>query len=296
MPEAESLFTKSPHSTLPAGIEQTDQGELFVDPALLMPNPQQPREDFDETALAELASSIREKGIIEPVVIEDALNGSFYIIAGERRTRAARLAGLTRIPVVLKKYSDREKLEIALIENVQREDLNPIEEAQAYHKLMELENISQDELAKRVGKARATIANAVRLLKLPTDMQAALVAGKLSSGHARALLSVLDPVNRRLLFERIQAEALSVRDSEKDANDLNGKLPPLPTPPAPKVAPAAPAAKVDPDFAHIEQQFIEALGTKVSVKGDFERGSITIEFYSRDDLDRLYALLIDEPA
>ena len=273
---------------LPDGIEMDKQGTLWVDPALLKPNPHQPRQEFSEESLQELADSIREHGIIQPVLIEPAGNGSFYIIAGERRTRAARIAGLEKIPVQLRSYNDEKKLEVALIENIQRSDLNPVEEASAYYKLMELGGLSQDDVAKRVGKKRSTVANALRLLKLPEDMQSSLAAGQITAGHARALLAVLNPADQRVLFGRIVGNGLSVREAEQLANDYNsgsraserktGKKDSVPV--------------RDPDIAGIEQKFIETLGTKVTLKGDLNRGILQIDYFSRDDLDRLYNLIV----
>ena len=188
-----SLSSKK--SDLPAGIEQDENGRLWVNPELLKPNPHQPRVEFDEEKLKELSDSIKENGVIQPVTIEDAKDGTFYIIAGERRTRASKLAGLTKIPVQLSAYSEQKKLEVALIENIQRADLNPVEEAKAYYKLMELGGLKQEEVAQKVGKNRATVANAIRLLKLPEDIQNALISGKITAGHARALLMVKDKMN-----------------------------------------------------------------------------------------------------
>ena len=172
---------------LPTGISSDENGTLWVDPALLKPNPRQPRTYFDDEKLAELTESVRNEGILSPVIIEDANDGTFFIIAGERRTRAAKAAGLKKIPVQLRKYSEQRKLEVALIENIQRTDLNALEEAQAYYDLMELGNLTQDQVAERVGKNRSTVANCLRLLKLPEDIQKALVTDSISSGHARAI-------------------------------------------------------------------------------------------------------------
>lgn len=277
---------QSAHHSLPAGITMGDDGTLYADIDALQPNPHQPRVEFESGALEELAESIREHGIIQPVTVEDAGGGTFYIITGERRTRAARLAGMTRVPVQLRQYSDEHKLEVALIENIQREDLNPIEEALAYRKLMELENLSQDEVAKRVGKNRSTITNALRLLKLPEDMQTALAGGRLTAGHARALLSVLNPADQRVLFARITGNDMSVREAEQHAAALNaGSRAGGNTKEKPKQPEKAP------EIAAAEQAFIDALGTKVSLNGSLERGSIRIEYFSREDLDRLYELI-----
>ena len=278
-------------SSLPKGIEADSNGTLWVSPNLLKPNPRQPRQYFDEAQLSELTESVRMEGVLSPIIIEDAGDGSFYIIAGERRTRAARKAGLEKVPVQLRKYTDARKLEVALIENIQRTDLNPVEEAQAYYKLMELDGITQDEVAKRVGKNRSTVANSIRLMKLPEDMQNSLAAGTITSGHARALLSVTNPADQRVLFGKIIGQGLSVRQSEQQAIELNGGS-----------RAANPNAKVtkptvdsrDPDFIALEQKFIDALGTKVSLKGNAERGTMQIEYYTKDDLNRIYSIIVEK--
>jgi ParB family chromosome partitioning protein len=266
--------------------------ELFVNPSLLKPNPHQPRQEFDEEALKELADSIREHGIIQPIIAEDAGDGTYYIIAGERRTRAARLAGLSKVPVIIKKFSDGRKLEIALIENIQRENLNPVEEAQAYHRLMALSNLSQEEAATRVGKNRSTVANALRLLKLPEDMLSSLAQGQITPGHARAILSVLNPADQRILFGRIVGNALSVRDTERMAGELNGgSRAGGDTGKKKKDKGSDSEVLKDIEVRNIEQKFIDALGTKVSVKGTLTRGTIEISYFSRDDLERIYEII-----
>ncbi|MCR4627421.1 MAG: ParB/RepB/Spo0J family partition protein [Treponema sp.] len=272
---------------VPEGISIDESGKMWVDPALLKPNPQQPRQEFSAEDLQELADSIKENGILQPPLIEDAGDGTFYIIAGERRTRAAKLAGLTKIPVQLGKFNEVKKLEVALIENIQRENLNPIDEARAYFKLMELGELSQDEVAKRVGKNRSTVANSLRLLKLPEDIQAALISGQISAGHARAILSVVDSTEQRILFGKIVGNGLSVRDAEQLAGEMNNKE----KKPAKKVA-APKTENKDPNLLELEQKFVEVLGTKVQIKGDLTRGSIQIEYFSSDDLDRLYSIFI----
>lgn len=286
--EAGSQAAAAAQRKLPEGITADEDGTLWVNPALLKPNPWQPRQYFDETKLAELTESVRQDGILSPVIIEDAEDGSFFIIAGERRTRAARAAGLEKIPVQLRKYTDSRKLEVALIENIQRTDLNPVEEAQAYYQIMELEGITQEEVAKRVGKNRSTVANAMRLLKLPEDMQHSLAAGSITAGHARALLSILNPADQRVLFARITGQGMSVRQAEQQAQELNGGAR------AHKAAKPAAAENRDPDYSAIEQKFIDALGTKVQLKGDFDRGTITISYFTKDDLNRIYELIIDK--
>ncbi|MGL4982649.1 MAG: ParB/RepB/Spo0J family partition protein [Treponemataceae bacterium] len=258
----------------------------FVDVNALKPNPYQPRTEFNEQALNELADSIREHGIIQPIVAEEVGDGSYYIIAGERRTRAAKLAGLAKVPVYIKKFSDKNKLEVALIENIQRENLNPIEEARAYQKILEMSNLSQDEVAKRVGKNRSTVTNALRLLKLPEDMQNSLANGALSAGHARALLSILNPSDQRVLFARIAGSNISVREAEEQASLLNsgGKI-------QKTDKKQSDPPKKDANLSELQEQLIEVLGTKVTLKGDLNRGSIQIDYFSSTDLDRLYELL-----
>jgi ParB family chromosome partitioning protein len=275
---------------LPQGIVRGEDGVLLAPIEKLLPNPHQPRRTFEEDSLAELVDSIREHGVIEPIIVEEAGGGDFYIIAGERRARAAKQAGLATIPVArLKKYSDTQKLEIALIENIQREDLNPLDEARAYADLMQLNNLSQEETAQRVGKKRSTVANALRLLRLPSDMQDAVRDNRISAGHARALLSINDLSAQRVLFEKILAEGLSVRQAEKSAQLLNDDDSDETRDEGRKSKKSAPAR--DPDLVSIEQKFIDALGTKVSIKGGFDKGAIQIEYFSRDDLDRLYEII-----
>ena len=277
------------NSNIPDAIETDDNGTLWVDPSLLKPNPHQPRQVFDETELKELSDSIVEHGIVQPIIIEDAGDGTFYIIAGERRTRAAKMVGLKKVPVQLRKFSDEKKLEVALIENVQRSNLNPIEEAQAYYELMKVGGLNQDEVAQKVGKGRPTVANALRLLKLPEDMQNSLIVGQITSGHARALLSVVNPADQRVLFGKIIGSNLSVRQAEAQAATFNegGR--------ATKKDTKKEGAKVrDPDVISIEQKFMETLGTKVSLNGNLEKGQLVIDYFSRADLDRLYQAIIKE--
>lgn len=273
-------------SNLPLGITQDEDGTLWVDPNLLKPNPRQPRTYFDEEKLAELTESVRREGILSPVIIEDAGDGTFYIIAGERRTRAAKKAGLERIPVQLRKYSDEKKLEVALIENIQRADLNPVEEAQAYYRFMELANLTQDQVAERVGKNRSTVANCLRLLKLPEDIQNALVQDKITSGHARAILSLDNDTDMRILYGKITGQGLSVRQSESLAKEMRESNPSIPAPAVRK------EDKRDPNLIALEQKIIDRLGTKVQLKGSFDKGSITINYFTGDDLDRIFNLIV----
>jgi ParB family chromosome partitioning protein len=271
------------------------KGELFLPLDKIKSNPGQPRKYFDQTALEELAISIREHGVIEPVIVEevqdgkDGQDGFYIVVAGERRCRAAALAGLQEVPALIRSYSDEKRLEVSIIENIQREGLNPIEEAAAYRQLMEIAGFSQDEAAAKVGKSRPALANSLRLLKLPEPVQEALKTGKITQGHARAILAVENPDRQLALFEEITGKTLSVREAESRAAELN-KTPlfdPGHKPPAPTVSKAR-----DPHLAGMEQRFIESLGTKVRIEGSADSGSIRIDYYSMEDLDRLYEIIV----
>ncbi len=263
----------------------SNDGVKEIQIKLIIPNPDQPRKTFNEEALRELADSIKEQGVIQPIILEKS-EDRYIIIAGERRFRASRLAGLDTIPGLIRKYTHEQKLEIALIENIQREDLNSIEEAKAYLSLMNNLDLSQEAIARKVGKKRSTIANSLRLLKLPDDIQNSLIEGEISAGHARAILSALNPSDMRILFSRILTNGLSVRESEKQAAELNNGI-------RKPVSIAAKASKdPDPEIRRIEQKFLDALGTKVSVKGGLKKGKIEIDYYSLDDLERIYEMLV----
>jgi ParB family chromosome partitioning protein len=279
----------------------------------LSANPNQPRKNFNEEALQELADSIRKHGIIQPLLVENTGDGTYAIIAGERRSRAARIAGLTEVPALIRSYTDEQRMEISLIENIQRADLNPVEEAMAYRQLMDLTGLSQDEVAARVGKNRATVANTLRLLKLPPAMLKALQEGGLSPGHGRALLAVAEPAAQEILFQEILNRSISVREAEKRAGDLNAPegRNPAKNGSAGKDSSAGETGQAngnnadygsegkkslrastrDPELNTIEQQFIDVLGTKVTIEGDLKKGKIHIEYYSMDDLDRLLKII-----
>jgi len=263
------------------------QGTVQLSVDKLVPNSGQPRKRFDETELQELADSIKYYGIIQPIIAANAGDGTYIIIAGERRTRAARLAGLQTVPVIIREYTDQKRLEVSLIENIQRTDLNPIEEAAAYKNLMDFSNLSQDELATRMGKNRSTVANALRLLKLPVEIQKSVEEGKVSSGHARALLSVNDVKARNKLYNEILTKEISVREAEKQAAELNlvkdGK--------DEKPAGTKTGKKRPPEVDAMTDKFITRLGTKVVIDGDLNKGRILIDYYSMEDLERLYEIL-----
>ncbi len=272
-------------TNLPDGVTVDDDGTLWANPADFIANPKQPRTEFDQKKLEELADSIRENGVIEPIIIEPAENGKFYIVAGERRTRASLLAGLSKVPVQIRKFDEIQRLQVALIENIQRADLNPIDEAQAYYNLMELGELTHEEVAKRVGKNRSTVTNSVRLLKLPDDMKKSLIDGQITSGHARALLSVSNPADQRIMFGKIVGSGLNVRETEELAQLYNNGGRAASNKPAKKVV------KKDPEIARIEQKFIDVFGTKVTLKGSLDKGSIEINYFTKEDLNRLYNII-----
>ena len=269
----------------PSTNKTGDVVQLSVDK--LVQNPGQPRKNFDETELQELSDSIKTYGIIQPIIAANAGDGTFLIIAGERRTRAARLAGLETVPVIIRDYTDQKRLEVSLIENIQRTDLNPIEEAAAYKNLMDFSGISQDELATRMGKNRSTVANALRLLKLPVEMQKSLEEGKVSSGHARALLSVTNTRAREKLYREILDKEVSVREAEKRATALNAEDGDKKE----KTSAGKPGKKRPPEVDAMAEKFITRLGTKVIIEGDLNKGRIHIDYYSMEDLERLYEIL-----
>jgi len=283
-PEVAAAVIERPASGAEAGTALA--GDVKTLPlAKLKPNPEQPRRSFSQESLAELASSIRTHGLIQPILVEEVVDGSYLIVAGERRYRAAGMAGLAEVPVIIRSFTPEKRLEIALIENVQREDLNPVEEAEAYRALMSMGGRSQEEVADVVGKSRSAVANSIRILRLPESVLAALREGSLSAGHAKALLSVVDPGRRDILFARIVAEGISVREAEAAANELN----------SPRSAPAKGSQRAEkakePEIRQVEERLIEALGTKVSVRGDGRKGTIAIEYYSLEDLERILDVL-----
>ncbi len=246
------------------------------------PNKNQPRKNFDEDALAELADSIKQFGVIEPLVVVKR-KGYYELIAGERRWRAARLAGLKEVPVVIKDYTEQEIVEIALIENIQREDLNPIEEALAYERLIKEFNLKQDEVAERVSKSRTTITNSLRLLKLTEKVQQMLIDDMLTTGHVRALISIEDPTLQYETALHIFDKKLSVRETESYVKKLLT---------APKVTVAATEEDMSFLYNEIEERLKTVLGTKAVIKSKGKhKGKIEIEYYSEDDLDRITQML-----
>ena len=264
-----------------------DSGYEMMDISRLFPNPNQPRKEFRTEALEELAASIRAKGVLQPLLVEPRGDGTYCIVAGERRYRAALLADLKQVPTIVRSFSEQEKLEIALIENLQREDLTPIEEAKAYKSLMETAGLSQEDLSSRIGKNRSTIANSLRLLKLPEDMQEAVNKGELTPGHARAILSVLNPSDMRILFHRILSKGLSVREAEAMASNLNKGARGSASSEEERFPKQRPI-----ELQEMEQRLLNVLGTKVQIRGNGKRGTIEISYFSTEDLERLIEILV----
>ena len=250
------------------------------------PSSDQPRRKFDDTRLEELASSIRNHGLIQPIVVERKAN-RYAIVAGERRYRAAKIAGLTELPAKIAEYGERKRLIVSLVENLQREDLDPVEEAEAFRLLMEQSDLNQQDIADQIGKNRSTVANSLRLLNLPENIQNALRDGKITAGHARALLSLVNEEARVSLFKRIVADSMSVREAERIAAESSGSA---------KIKPRSTkrAERASPEIKEIEQRFIEHLGTKVAFRGDLNSGTVEISYFSKADLERLYELILSE--
>lgn len=244
------------------------------------PDKNQPRKDFDEAALAELADSIARHGLLQPIAVRAAAGGAYKIIAGERRWRAARMAGLSEVPVVIKDVSDAEAMELALIENLQREDLDPVEEAMGYRQLMDRCQLTQEQAAQKIGKSRSAVANSLRLLNLPEDVLALLKAGKLSTGHAKVLLGLPDKEMQSRAAEAVVGQNLNVRQTEALCKKLTKpEKPPKPQPLRPVLA------------GEVEYALREALGSEVKVDYKNGQGSLTVHFYSDEQLSAFANLL-----
>ena len=255
--------------------------ERLVKISSVEPNLNQPRRHFDEDALLELSESIKQYGVLQPLLVSDKKD-YFEIIAGERRWRAAKMAGLKEVPVVVKEFTDQEIVEISLIENIQREDLNPIEEAMAYKRLMEEFHLKQDEIADRVAKSRTAVTNSMRLLKLSSKVQEMVIADMISAGHARALLGISDEALQETTAMKVFDEKLSVRETEKLVKNLVS--------PAKKVKTERNTAE-DAIYESLEEKMKGIMGTKVSIqRKKNNKGTIEIEYYSRDELERIIDL------
>ncbi len=248
----------------------------------IRPNPWQPRTHFDDQELRELADSIREHGVLQPVLVSQQPDGMFQLITGERRWRAVQLAGLATLPAMVKETTPQASLELALVENIQRRDLNPLEEAQAFRQLLDEHGLTQEQLAQRVGKSRVKITNTLRLLHLPGVVRAALLDGSITEGHARAILMANGEAARLRVLERVLTEHLSVRETEALAREMN----------AARAREAAPT-RADPDVERLEEAFRQALGTRVRLVKGRRGGRLVITFFSDDELQGLYEAIVN---
>ena len=270
---------------IPGGDEfsiDQEPGQIRIDK--IRPNPRQPRKNFDPDELSELSNSIREYGILQPLIISPGNDsGEYFLIAGERRLEAARLAGLKQVPVIIREANEIQYLELALIENIQREDLDPLEEAEAYAQLANEFSLSHEEIAGKVGKNRVTISNRLRLLKLPDVIKKALIEGKISEGHARALLGLSSLEAQTTLLKTIINKDLNVRQVEKLVRKLSGQ----------QVKKSSSSRKKPEDTA-LEEKLRSSLGTRVKMQSGKQGGTITIFYYSNEELDALLERLVDE--
>jgi len=265
------------------GVEPSEEAggvkEVLIEK--VMPNPRQPRAQMDEALLGELAESIRAHGVIQPLIVTQAESGTFILIAGERRLEAARQAGLLTVPVLVREASDLQRLELALIENVQRADLNPLETAEAYRQLSEDFGLSHEEIATRVGKSRVSVTNTLRLIKLPVSVQNAIVEAKISEGHARALLGLNSPQSQIAVLASILKQDLNVRQTEALVRKLSGSKPMHKQKPKPA-----------PEMVALEERLQNSLGTRVSLNSQKNGGTITIHYYSDEELNALIERLL----
>ena len=267
----------------PKKSEKKSDGDIQnIKISLIEPNKKQPRSKFDDEKIEALASSIKEHGVISPIIVTPIENGMYRIVAGERRWRAAKKAKIKELPAIVRSYSDEQVAEIALIENLQRENLNPIEEAVGYNLLIEEFNLTQETISKRVGKSRSAVANSLRLLSLEPDVQKMITDGSLTSGHARAVLSVDGGEMRLALAKKIVEGGLNVRQAESLAKELMKKK----TAPRKKVKSAA-----DIETENLANSLSSAIGTKVSITHGTKKGKIEIEYYGADDLERILGIL-----
>lgn len=258
-----------------------DEGKVwFIPLSKVTADPNQPRKKFDQDELNQLAASIKEHGVLQPILVVEKNDGGYELVAGERRWRASHIAGMTTIPALIKKLADQQKVEISLIENIQRQDLDPIEEAFAYKRLMEEFSLTQQQVADKVGKSRPAVANAVRLLDLPVEVQAALVERKINSGQARALLSLSTPQEQLGMLASMMGEKITVREIEREANKQ-------------KVLSHRPIRK-DANLLFLEDKLRAEFGTKVNITQKGDRGTVVIDYYSQEELKRVVKKLLNE--
>lgn len=263
--------------------KEKNSGYFICDINLIETSSKQPRKTFNDNSIQELSQSIKETGVLQPLLLRKSLEGKYTLVAGERRLRASKLAGLTKVPVIVKELSDRQVLQSALIENIQREDLNPVEEAESYQSLMQEYNMTQEDLSKALGKNRSSIANYLRLLKLPVEMKQSVIKGELSMGHARTLVGMTDIIEQREVFYKIKENALSVRDTENLVKNIKSNK-------TKKKSINGITKQVSP----VEKSLQDLLRTKVKITGTETKGKFVIEYYSKTDFDRLLSVLYGE--
>jgi ParB family chromosome partitioning protein len=282
-PERQQGLGRGLAALIPQRANPTGSIEIAI--SRIRPNPRQPRQRIAQEELQTLAASITAHGVLQPILVIETIDG-YQLVAGERRLRASQLAGLDRIPAIVRQLADRDQLELALVENLQREDLGPLEEAHAFRSLIDEFGMSQDEIATRVGRARSTIANTLRLLDLDEQVQSALVDGSISEGHARALGGLAADQQARVLGTVVEQQ-LSVRQTEELVRRLREPR---------QIAPEAAPPRLGPELEHVEEELRRALGTKVTLARSRRGGRIVIEYYSDEELGQLYDRLIGGPA
>ncbi|MBN2387018.1 MAG: ParB/RepB/Spo0J family partition protein [Anaerolineales bacterium] len=259
-------------------------GPMMVAVDMLSPNPRQPRSNFASAELEDLTASIREHGVLQPLIVTPGdADGHYVLIAGERRLQAARLAGLSGVPVIIRQATDQQRLELAIIENVQRADLSPLEEAEAYRQLADDFGMSHEEIAAQVGRSRVAVTNILRLLKLPDSVKNALIEDRISEGHARSLLALPTSDAQTAALRTVLAQELNVRQTEELVRRLSGEKPPARSRPAPP-----------PEVSELEERLRTSLGTRVNLRSGRNGGTVTIHYYSNEELDVLLARLLDD--
>ena len=283
------LSSLIPEKTKRYAVDETStQGRgnevLKIPVESVVPNPNQPRYFFDGENLDQLAASIREHGVVQPIIVTRLADGRFELIAGERRLRASKLIGATEIPAIVREADAQQKLELAIIENIQRHDLNAIEEAKAYKRLSEEFGLKQEEIAQKMGKGRAAVANTMRLLDLPVEIQRGVIEGKITEGHARAILGLDNPEKQRALYELILKDKLTVRDAENKVREI--------TVPSHKRKLGAPTS--DPMLQDLENSLQQKLGTKIQIRKKGAVGKIMIDFFSEEEFEKIRQLLLGQ--
>jgi ParB family transcriptional regulator, chromosome partitioning protein len=284
-----------------AGNEVEDGQIREIPIHAISPNPYQPRTNFDPEKMAELVDSVRQHGILQPLLVRQTGLERYELVAGERRFRAAQAAGLTTVPVIIKDFTDQEQLEIAIVENLQREDIGPVETARAFRRLMDEFSMTQEVVAQRTGKARSTVTNLVRLLTLPEEVLDSLEHEEITEGHAKALLTLHEGWRQAMLWQQVVSKHMTVRETEKRAKQLQEEVDSLPTLPQPVVKPqrsyepSSHTGHADPNFADVADRLQQSLGTKVTLRQHTNgAGRIEIEFYSAQELERLIEFLVRE--